>query len=522
MSRMSTVLPSLLTGAVAGGLVAVAVAGTGGSSSKTVTTVISSRTAAVSVPTALSHSQGMTINQIYRHDSPGVVDITVVSRASAGTNVFGGSSTQESEDEGAGVVYDKQGDILTDEHVVANAVSVEVHFQNGLSVPAKVLGSDASTDVGVIKVNVPASELHPIAFANSAAAQVGDPVVAIGSPFSLPETTTAGIVSAIGRDIKAPNGYTITGAIQTDAAINPGNSGGPLLDADGQVLGLNDQIQTDSGSSSGVGFATPGNTDVRVTSAIIAGHPIQHAYVGVCLQDTNGTGAQIEPTASQECTSPIASGSPAAKAGLKPGDTITAINSTAITSTQRLHQHDLRLHARPDRDVHGQAGLQDATREGHAGPAAGKCAGGVSRSLQVAVAASRRLSTARGGGLRSSPPPPRSGIGRGSQDAAVRRAGDGALHQLAVNRPRLATAAMPAPVRIERPRVGVVGEAALEGVLEFLLQLRTLNGRQSIQRAYRGCGASGRRSRCSIGTRRRDGTRRCGSAPGSVRRRRRR
>ena len=109
-----------------------------------------------------------------------------------------------------------------------------------------MLGTDPSTDVAVIHVDVPASELHPIPFADSSAAQVGDPVVAIGSPFSLPETTTAGIVSQTGRSITAPNNYTITGAIQTDAAINPGNSGGPLLDANGHVLGLNDQIQTNN------------------------------------------------------------------------------------------------------------------------------------------------------------------------------------------------------------------------------------------------------------------------------------
>ena len=109
-----------------------------------------------------------------------------------------------------------------------------------------MLGTDPSTDVAVIHVDVPASELHPIPFADSSTAQVGDPVVAIGSPFSLPETTTSGIVSAVGRSITAPNNFTITGAIQTDAAINPGNSGGPLLDGNGQVLGLNDQIETNS------------------------------------------------------------------------------------------------------------------------------------------------------------------------------------------------------------------------------------------------------------------------------------
>src|SRR5205823_4115606 len=153
----------------------------------------------------------------------------------------------------------------------------------------KVVGTDPSTDVAVIHVDVPASELHPIAFANSSAAQVGDPVVAIGSPFSLPETVTAGIVSAIGRSITAPNNYTITGAIQTDAAINPGNSGGPLLDGNGRVLGLSDQIMTNNstatgeGSSSGVGFAIPSNTVAHIAGMIISGQQVRHAYVGVFL-----------------------------------------------------------------------------------------------------------------------------------------------------------------------------------------------------------------------------------------------
>src|SRR5205085_8713579 len=184
-----------------------------------------------------------------------------------------------------------------------------------------------STDIGVIHVNVPASELHPIPLADSSSAQVGDPVVAIGSPFSLPETTTQGIVSQVGRSITAPNNYTITGAIQTDAAINPGNSGGPLLDANAHVLGLNDQIQTNSGSSAGVGFAVPSNTVARIANLIISGHPIKHAYVGVGLAPNSSGGAQIRS---------IQSGSPAASAGVHPGDVITAINGKAVGTTEQF------------------------------------------------------------------------------------------------------------------------------------------------------------------------------------------
>jgi putative serine protease PepD len=277
----------------------------------------------------------MTINQIYRAASPGVVDILVTSQSQNPSLGFfgGGGGNQTQEGEGAGVVYNKQGYILTDEHVVANATSVKVTFNNGQKVSAKVIGTDPSTDVGVIKVDVPASELHPIPLANSDAPQVGDPVVAIGSPFSLPETTTAGIVSQTGRSITAPNNYTIPGAIQTDAPINPGNSGGPLLNADAQVIGLNDQIETNNttqsgqGSSSGVGFATPINTDAKVANEIIAGKQVQHAYVGVELSGTSSGGAQV---------SSVQPNSPATAAGLQQGDLITAIDAKTVSTTDQF------------------------------------------------------------------------------------------------------------------------------------------------------------------------------------------
>jgi putative serine protease PepD len=322
----------VIAGAIAGGAIALIVAS--GGTTRNTTTVIQQARGASTVPASLKTGVGMTVNQIYREDSPGVVDILVTAKSTSG-GLFGGS--QESEGEGAGVVLNKQGDIVTDEHVIANATSVEVTFQDGLRVSAKVLGSDASTDVGVVHVNVPATDLHPIPFANSDEAQVGDQVVAIGSPFSLPETVTAGIVSQTGRSITAPNNYTISDAIQTDAAINPGNSGGPLLDAAGQVLGLNDQIETNNttatgeGSSSGIGFATPGNEDLKVANAIIAGKPVKHAYLGVQLNGTSVGGAQIATSA--DGGSPIVSGSPAAKAGLQPGDLITAVNGKSVTST---------------------------------------------------------------------------------------------------------------------------------------------------------------------------------------------
>ncbi len=319
----------VVSGALAGAVIALAIS-SGGGGTKTVVEQVSSP-GANSVPTAASKttSSGLSVNAIYKMDSPGVVEIVATDVQKGTSNGFFSTPSTTTQDLGAGVVYNKQGDILTDEHVVAGATSVRVDFQNGVSVPAKILGEDASADVAVVKVNVRAAELHPIAFANSNAAQVGDPVVAIGSPFGLPETTTAGIVSAVGRSITAPNNFTIPGAIQTDAAINPGNSGGPLLDGAGQVLGLNDQIETSSGNSAGVGFATPANTDAQVANTIIAGKKVRTAYVGVCLDQSltpTYSGAQIATSAGNGCSTPVVPGSPAAKAGLVPGDVITAVN----------------------------------------------------------------------------------------------------------------------------------------------------------------------------------------------------
>jgi len=325
MRSMGRIIP-VIGGAVAGGVIALVIA-SGSTSHSTTTTVIQPATGS-SVPTSLSSSKsGLSINQIYKNASPGVVDIIVNSTASTGNgfNPFGGSGQQQQQGEGAGVVYDTNGNILTDEHVVANATNVTVHFQDGKTASAKVVGTDPSTDVAVIHVDVPASELHPIPFADSSSVQVGDEVVAIGSPFSLPETTTSGIVSAVGRCITAPNNYQICGAIQTDAAINPGNSGGPLLDANGHVLGLNDQIQTNSGSNAGVGFASPSNTVARIANSIIAGHPIKHSYVGVELQGSSTGGAQVTK---------VQPGSPAVTAGVQTGDVITAINGKAVPSTE--------------------------------------------------------------------------------------------------------------------------------------------------------------------------------------------
>jgi putative serine protease PepD len=336
MSSPSRWIP-IIGGAIAGGLIALVIASSSGSTTTRSVTTTVVKQSQTGLPTSFSTSgTGMSINEIYKSASPGVVDILVTSTTSSGGfGFFGGSGSgsQVQQGEGAGVVYNAKGDILTDEHVVSGETSVKVNFQDGKSYPATVVGTDPSTDVAVIHVDAPASELHPIPLANSSDAQVGDPVVAIGSPFSLPETTTTGIVSQTGRSITAPNNYTIPNAVQTDAAINPGNSGGPLLDASAHVLGLNDQIETNNttasgeGSSSGVGFAIPSNTVAQIANKLISGEKVQHAYVGVALKASSSGGALI---------STIQAGGPAGAAGLKAGDVVTAINGQVISTTDQF------------------------------------------------------------------------------------------------------------------------------------------------------------------------------------------
>jgi putative serine protease PepD len=339
MKSLSRLLP-IIGGAVAGGAIALVLAN-GSTTTHSVTTTVVQPSNQPALPTSFSNEKAQTINAIYKADGPGVVDITTSSSTSTG--VFGFGQSQQTTGEGAGVVFDKKGDILTDQHVVSGASKVTVNFPDGVKAPATVLGSDTGADLAVIRVqNVSPSELHPLPIGDSNAAQVGDSVIAIGSPFGLPNTVTAGIVSAVGRTITAPNQFTIPNAIQTDAPINPGNSGGPLINAAGQVIGLNDQIETNNtngqgqGSSSGVGFATPSNSDARIAREIIATGQAHNAYVGVSLDPTVSGGAAIAKNSSQSGASPIQPGSPAAKAGLQPGDIITAVDGTHVTSVNQF------------------------------------------------------------------------------------------------------------------------------------------------------------------------------------------
>jgi putative serine protease PepD len=341
MKGLSRLLP-IVGGAIAGGAIALAVANGSTTTHSVTTTTVVQPSSSPALPTSLSNGRSQTINQIYRAVGPGVVDITTSSTQNTG-GVFGFGQSQQTQGEGAGVVFDKKGDILTDEHVVSGATKITVTFPNQVKASATVVGSDTGADLAVIRVQgVPASQLHPLTMGDSNAVQVGDSVIAIGSPFGLRNTVTAGIVSAVDRPINAPNLFTIPNAIQTDASINPGNSGGPLLNAVGQVIGLNDQIETNNtngqgeGSSSGVGFATPSNSDARIAREIIATGQAHNAYVGVSLDQTVSGGAAIAKNGSTSGAAPIVPGGPAAKAGLQAGDLITAVNGTPVASVNQF------------------------------------------------------------------------------------------------------------------------------------------------------------------------------------------
>ena len=247
---------------------------------------------------------GMTIEQMYKQYGNGVVRV------------------EHSSGLGSGFVIDSEGHILTNAHVVDGAQGdITVSFSNNEKVVAKVIGVDNATDVAVLKVDVPSSALTVIPLGDSAGLTVGSGVVAIGNPFGQDRTVTSGIISAVARSIQAPNGFSINGAIQTDAAINHGNSGGPLLDMSGQVIGINSQIDTGGQANSGsvgIGFAVPINLVKQVTADIMATGKAQHAWLGVQLSDVDPTLASQTKIGSDygAMVANVTTGSPAAKAGL--------------------------------------------------------------------------------------------------------------------------------------------------------------------------------------------------------------
>ncbi len=254
--------------------------------------------------------KALAIGDIYERSERAVVELT------AASTQFSGSQSAQ----GSGFVYDDEGHIITNQHVVEGASSISVRFWDGSTRRATLVGTDPSTDLAVIKVEAPASFLEPLRLGDSSAVDVGDAVVAMGSPFGLEGSVTSGIVSALHRQMTAPNNFRILDSIQTDAAINHGNSGGPLLDDEGRVIGVNAQIESESGGSDGVGFAIPSNTVRSIASQLIQSGEAEHAYLGVGMV-TVSEGAAITE---------VRDDTPAAKAGLK------AATDTRIVDGQEL------------------------------------------------------------------------------------------------------------------------------------------------------------------------------------------
>jgi S1-C subfamily serine protease len=280
---------------------------------------------------------GNRVNQIYRRDGQGVAFISAQRKpeGQSGLSPFGEPEGGGGVATGSGFLIDTEGHIVTNNHVVEESDKVEVKLgSSDTTYTAEVVGTDPATDVALLKVDAPADSLHPLALGDSANVQVGEPVVAIGNPFGLDRTVTAGIVSAIQRQIQAPNGFSISHVIQTDAAINPGNSGGPLIDGSGSVIGINSQIQTGGGSGGnvGIGFAVPINTAREVVRQIEAHGEVKHAYLGI-------SGGSITPDLAKALKLPeeegvlvneVVKGGPADQAGLKGGDTSATIEGASF------------------------------------------------------------------------------------------------------------------------------------------------------------------------------------------------
>jgi S1-C subfamily serine protease len=285
------------------------------------------RNAALQAPT-----HGLTAEQIYQRDAPGVVQITATSVSQGQSNPFSPTPTtpQQQQSLGSGFVIDKAGHIVTNYHVIQGAEKIQVSFSGQDEINATVVGKDPSTDTAVLKIDAHARALTPLMLGNSDVVKVGDPVFAIGNPFGYTRTLTTGVVSAVQRQIEAPNTLPIDHAIQTDAAINHGNSGGPLIDADARVIGVTSQISTGTTGQQGnlgIGFAIPINTVRSVAAQIISTGKAQHAFLGL---DAVAVTPQIArlfnlPVQQGLLVQTISKGSGADKAGLAGGKTAVIV-----------------------------------------------------------------------------------------------------------------------------------------------------------------------------------------------------
>ncbi len=351
-----TFLVPFISALLGGGIVVAVVAAAGdlGKSEKSVTTV---QAAPIAPSNASQQSHGLTPHDIYVKDAPGVafVTSTIVQKTESPFNLFGGGETQrQGQATGSGIVIDNNGTILTNYHVVENAIKVTVSFEKGKTVDAQVVGKDPSNDLAVLRIHPDGLTLHPLTLGSSSSAQVGDPVLAIGNPFDLERTLTTGVISALQRQITAPNGFTIDNVLQTDAPINPGNSGGPLLDASGRVIGINSQIETggSGGGSVGIGFAVPIDTAKSEISQLEKGGTVRGAYIGLTSLTIDGSLSALNlPVKSGALVQSVQKGTPAEKAGIRGGtvngsvengqvavggDIIVSIDGKAVKSSEDL------------------------------------------------------------------------------------------------------------------------------------------------------------------------------------------
>jgi putative serine protease PepD len=331
------VTSAVLGGGASTGILALAGAFDGGS---TATTVVQPSTSPTSASTASTAAEGdggaLDAEALYAATSAGVVDITSTGTASAqsqGASPFGQDPgrQQSSTATGTGFVVDDQGHIVTASHVVDGASKITVKFEDGTTRTATLLGQDDATDVAVLKIDPSGLTLHPLTLGSSASVDVGDDLAVIGDPFGYARSISTGIVSGVDRTIEAPNGFTVAHAIQTDAAMNPGNSGGPVLNARGEVIGIADQIATNSGAdqSSGVGFAVPIDVVKAELATLKSGGDVRHAYLGVSTSDS--TSQTAGATVGQ-----VASGGPAADAGLRAGDIVTKLGDRTVADSNDL------------------------------------------------------------------------------------------------------------------------------------------------------------------------------------------
>jgi S1-C subfamily serine protease len=328
MKRMFVIpFVSALLGA---GVVVAVIAAAGGLGENTKTLVTTVESVAPQPSNASQRTGGMSPHEAYVRDAPGVafVTSTVVQKSeSSPFNLFGEQTQRQGTATGSGIVIDAKGTILTNYHVVENAVKVTVSFEKGKSVEAKVVGKDPSDDLAILRIPTDGLILHPLKLGDSSAVQVGDPVYAIGNPFDLERTLTTGVISALQRQITAPNGFTINHVLQTDAPINPGNSGGPLLNINGEVIGINSQIETggSGGGSVGIGFSIPINTAKSEIATLEKGGTVRGAYLGLTSRTVDGSLSALNlPVKSGALVESVQAGTAAQKAGIHGGTVSTS------------------------------------------------------------------------------------------------------------------------------------------------------------------------------------------------------